>query len=314
MATARGRASPIGSPHWAAATVRVLLAAALIAAASSVRAYDPDIHQQLTFIAVKQFDRCIEGSNLDRLTPLEIRYIVRTNVDSVDGGFFRGMLSWRFYDRSETDDHSLLWVIRTRMNREFQDALDDLERADGFAERYANLGRMIGHIQDMTSPSYAVPVYYPRWWRLSFSDPFNSYPVYVDALERRLATSCMRLMNSPPLDPREILRATASETVDALRRPIPGVSATWEAFWKVGRPGEFGDFGPAGNNFGQHTEFACNGQVCRLRDRDPRYIEFAIERHYHAVIATMHALYWKQWRKFQRQQAVDGPLVAPAAP
>jgi hypothetical protein len=278
----------------AAAALCVLLVAA------SARAYDPGIHQQLTFMAAKQFDRCIDGTSLDQLTPLEIRYIVRTNVDSVDSGFFRGILRWRFYDRSEADDHSFLWLIRTRMNEEFAIALGDLENADGFADRYANLGRLISHIQDMTAPSYAVPVYYPRWWRLSLSDRFNSHPVDVDTLERLLGESCEDFMNGPPSDPWEILRATANDTIEALRQPIDGTPASWEAFWEVGDAGEFGSFGPAGNSFGRRTEFRCDGRTCRLVDRDARYDAFAVARHYRAVIATMRAMYWKQWRKRER--------------
>jgi hypothetical protein len=314
MPTARDRAGALRLPARAA-PARVLIGVVLSLIAVAARAYDPDIHQQLTFMAVKQFDRCIEGTTLDRLTPLEIRYIVRTNVSSVDAGFFRGLVSWRFYDRSEADDHSLLWIISTRMNQAFQDALDDLEEAEGFAERYANLGRMIGHIQDMSAPSYAVPVYYPRWWRLSFSDRFNSYPVNVDELERRLADSCDEFMNGPPRDPREILRSTADDTIDALKRPIEGMPATWEAFWEVGKSGEFGSFGPAGNSFGRRTEFDCNRSTCRLRDRDPRYIDFALGRHHQAVIATMQTMYWKQCRKRERmQESREGTYIAPATP
>jgi hypothetical protein len=303
---------------WFARRVAGIVAAAAVAAVVQLplpaAAYDPEIHQQLTFVAVKQFDRCIEETGLDRLTPLEIRYIVRTNVSSVDSGFFSGLMSWRFYDRSESDDHSLLWVVRTRMNEDFRAAAQALEEADGFAERYANLGRLIGHIQDMTSPSYAVPVYYPRWWRLSFSDRFNSFPVDVDALESVLEESCETFMNGPPIDPHQILRQTADRTVAALREPIESTSATWEVFWEVGEPGEFGSFGPAGNNFGRRAEFDCNGESCRIRSRDARYAAFALARHYDAVVATMRAMYWMQWRKRERaQDSPDPTLVAPSS-
>jgi hypothetical protein len=295
MSMAGGHSGSGRLPAWLAGVAAVLLLAAVPAGA-----YDPSIHQQLTFMAVKQFDRCIEQTELDRLTPLEIRYIVRTNVSSVDGGMVSGMFRWRFYDRSEADDHSFLWLIRTRMNYEFQAALDELEDADGFAERYANLGRLVGHIQDMTAPSYAVPVYYPRWWRFSFSDRFNSFPVHVDALERMLVGSCEEFMNGPPAEPWDILRETANRTVESLQRPIEGMPATWEAFWEIGPPDEFGSFGPAGNSFGRRVDFPCNGGTCQLRERDPRYSVFALERHYDAVLATMRAFYWKQWRKHER--------------
>ncbi len=292
--------------HGARRICLVLLLTTALFAVDAARAYEPDIHQQLTFIAAKQFDRCIEGTDLDQLTPLEIRYIVRTNAAEAESGFWRNLVTSRFYDRSEADDHTFLWLIRTRMNPEFEQALEDLQDAEGFAERYANLGRLVSHLQTMTSPVYAVPIYYSRWWRLSTTEPFNSYAVDVGSLERRLEGSCSLFMSQPPTDPTRLLRQTAARTVDALSRPIDGMPASWEAFWETADAGSFGRYGPAGNRFGQATTFRCNGTDCVMRNGDPRYQEFALDRHFDAVVATMRAMYWKQWRKRDRMRGPAG--------
>ena len=51
-------------------------------------------------------------------------------------------------------------------------------------------------------------------------------------------------------------------------------------------------FGPAGNSFGQKTQFRCGGgQRCVLLKADPLYADFAHERHLAAVRGTLRALF-----------------------
>ena len=49
----------------------------------------PPLHQQFTFIAAKQLNRCLEGSSLPRLTPLQVRYIAKSDVAQAQGSWFR---------------------------------------------------------------------------------------------------------------------------------------------------------------------------------------------------------------------------------
>ncbi len=276
--------------------------------APSLRAYDGDIHQQLTFIATKQLDRCIEDTDIPLLTPLEIRYMVKGNVGEADRGWFTGLTQWQFYDHSGSDDSSWLWLVETRVNARFQGWVGELEASDGFAQQYSTLGKLINNLQNMSSPAYAVPVYYSRWWRLSTSDRFNNFPVDHEALERALENSCTELsITGPPQSPTDTLRWIAQETIAALNQPIPGMSATWTSFWEPDRDGGFGSYGPAGNSFGRRTEFDCPDPRCRLRDGDSRYQAFALQRHRQAVIATMKAMYWKQWHKRERLRGSSEP-------
>ena len=72
---------------------------------------------------------------------------------------------------------------------------------------------------------------------------------------------------------------------------MSGMPTTWEAFWTLGAPGEFGEYGDAGNNFGRPTRFNCGeAERCVLLKDDPLYAAFALERHVAAVRATMAAM------------------------
>ena len=79
-----------------------------------------------------------------------------------------------------------------------------------------------------------------------------------------------------------------------MKENIAGLPFTWEVFWKPDeRPGSFGEYGVAGNNFGRETEFKCTSARrprCVLLNRDPLYLDFARERHLNAVQSTIAAL------------------------
>ena len=142
-----------------------------------------------------------------------------------------------------------------------------------------------------------VPVYFTRWWRLSVSDRFDSYPIDEEAVQAALHVDCAALLAAPdpPID--DLLRETASATLRAVQRRIDDLPITWQAFWKLADdPEEFGEYGRAGNNFGRRTEFKCGDTRCVLLEKDPLYDAFALERHVEAVTVTMRAMLWLQRR------------------
>ena len=80
-----------GNPGHHAETAGVCCAARSLPAvccADTSAAYDPALHQQFTFIAAKQLNRCLEGSSLPRLTPLQVRYIAKSDVAQAQGSWF----------------------------------------------------------------------------------------------------------------------------------------------------------------------------------------------------------------------------------
>jgi hypothetical protein len=133
-----------------------------------------------------------------------------------------------------------------------------------------------------------VPVYTARFWRLSFSDRFDNYPLDDVALAAALGDDCSFLEQYYD-SYEDVLRATATDTLAAVTAPIAGMPVSWEAFWLLDEDiDDFGEYGSAGNSFGRSTSFRCgDGQRCVLLDDDPLYAEFALQRHLQAIRSSL---------------------------
>lgn len=263
----------------------------LLIVGQSAFAYEGQHHQQLTFLAAKQFNHCVAESAIPMLTALQVRYIARSNVGLAESNFFVRMFRWGYYDREDQSEHSLLWLIDTRFHEHFNEILERLGRARDPVQIYRDLGRILGYVQSVTSPAHAVPVYTARFWRLSFSDRFDNYPVDEASLEAALGDDCSFLEQWYD-SYEDILRASATNTLAAVTAPIAGMPVSWEAFWTLGEEtGDFGEYGPAGNSFGRSTSFRCGGgQRCVLLNDDPLYAEFALQRHLQAIRSSLAAM------------------------
>jgi len=270
---------------------RVVSALALTLLGVPALGYDGEIHQHLTFLAAKQFNRCVEGTEIEPVTPLEVRYMARSSMAAAEGNFFVRMFRWRYYDRADESERSALWLVDTRFHAQFNELLRQMDDARD-VERYRDFGRIASYLQLVTSPPHVVPVYTARFWRFSFADRFDSFPVDDAAVEAVIGDDCSFLEEPPPAY-RDILRKAALSTLAAVQQPIFGMPTTWEAFWSLAdEDRSFGDYGPAGNNFGRKTEFRCGRKErCLLLKDDPLYLEFAAARHADAVRATVAALY-----------------------
>lgn len=261
-------------------------------------AYDGDNHQQLTFIAAKHFNHCAEMVGADRYTPLQVRYVTKANAREADGGFWRKLIRWDYYDRKSQSDRNFLWLFETRLHGHYRVLLERLRSNKNPSTQYSNLGRVISHIQDMSTPSHAVPVFAGRWWRFSTADRFEDYPVenelLVSAIENDCSAVSQVLSGGSEFDFETLLTITAQNTIKAVQEGVPGMPISWEAFWQLDQnPGSFGEYGIAGNNFGRQTEFDCgvvDGEVCVLLPNDPLYLDFAFQRHLDAVRSTVLAM------------------------
>ncbi len=273
---------------------------------SPAGAYEPEIHQQLTFMAARQFNRCAEKrSDLEPLSALDTRYIVKANVGQADSNMFVRMFRWNYYNRADQSNRSSMGVIDTRFHDHFNSLTRNLSRAEGRHQRLRQLGRVLMYVQDVSSPPHAVPVYTGRWWRFSFSDRFNRFPVDALQTEQALEDSCAFLFEEAA-SYQEVLKDVASDTITSVQGQIFGFPATWEAYWELAEDAEdFGEYGPAGNSFGQRTEFRCGNQErCLLLEDDPLYHGFAMDRHVAAVIATMRAMMLLQMNDDAGEQQV----------
>ena len=295
MLSARGGRAP-RTPRLKALTTTLPFLAVCVIAASSARAYEGSLHQELTFIAAKRFNECAAEVALPRLTPLQVRYVAKANVRQAEANFFRKLTRWNYYDRERQQPRSLLWFVQTRMHQHFNRLAGELAAAEVLADRYSGLGRIVNYLQDMTSPAHVVPVFTARWWRWDVSDRFNRYAVDAAAVSAALGDDCADLGGDDRYD--RLLAATADRTLAAVRAQIPGLPVSWQVFWRIGDAGGFGRYGGAGNNFGRPAEFDCGGATraerCVLLERDPLYEAFAADRHVDAVRATITAMWMLQ--------------------
>jgi hypothetical protein len=259
---------------------------------ASAWGYEPEIHQQLTFIAARQFNRCVQSHpQIERLSALDTRYIAKANVGQADGNFFVRLFRWNYYNRFDQTSRSAWGVIDTRFHDHFSALVEDIDANDERQESLRSLGRLLTHVQDVTSPPHAVPVYTGRWWRFSVGDRFNRFPVDAERAERALDASCAYVL-SPPENYAQVLVDAANDTVTSVQGQIFGFPTTWESYWRFAdKADDFGEYGPAGNSFGERTEFDCgDDERCLLLNDDPLYGDFAVDRHVAAVIATMRAM------------------------
>lgn len=264
--------------------------------------YTGDLHQELTFIAARQFNNCAhQDVNIARFSALDTRYIVRSNVAQSESNLFSRMFNWNYYNRSDQTQRTALGVIDTRFHDHFEALVDEIRLGVDRQRRHKNLGRILSYIQDMSSPPRVVPVYVSRWWRLSFSDRFGRFPIDDAAVESAVEGICKDILN-PQASFQDVLELVATQTIQAVRGPMLGFPSTWEAYWHFAtEPDEFGEYGPAGNAFGERTQFRCgNGERCLLLNNDPLYREFATARHISAVIGTMRAMALMQMQETHR--------------
>jgi len=273
-------------------TIHVLLAAMLLSLAGiPAHAYDGSAHQFMTFLAAKQFNRCVEGTDIPALTPLQVRYIAKANTGLADRSVFARMFNWRYYDRDDQSEQSMMWVVDTRFHDHFDELSGRLQVVEDPVAAYQDLGRTISYIQLVSSPPRVVPVYVARFWRFSFSDRFDGFPLDEEALVAAIEGDC-RFLDPPPESYADVLAAVADRTLEAVFQPMDGLPTDWTAFWRPNIDADgFGDYGPAGNNFGRRTEFRCAaGERCVLLNDDPLYAEFALARHADAVRGTQAAM------------------------
>ncbi|NCF45756.1 MAG: hypothetical protein GWP70_13200 [Proteobacteria bacterium] len=241
-----------------------------------------------------------------RLSALDMRYVVRANVARSKGNFFGRMFRWNYFDISRDSSEALWGMFDTRFNARFDGMTESLTKATEQRTRLEAFGEMLSYLQDATTPARVVPVFTGRWWAFSMQDRFDRYPVDTNRLESSGLALCADVAEqleqlqslATPKARRSLLAATAYQTMAAVDGEILGMPSRWSAFWQpsLKDPGaDFGDYGIAGNNFGNRVTFRCPIEAdpnmrCLLLKDDPLYQEFAYERHRQAVSSTMLAM------------------------
>ena len=307
----RGAVRRAGGQAASRAVVATLLLSALCGL--PVAAYEGHVHEQLTFIAARHYNRCVEETPLARLTPLQVRYVAQANANQADKPWWQRLFRWNYYDRSRQSPGRVLGLLETRMHATFRQTLERLREARDLGRRFTNLGRVVNHVQDATTPAHVVPIFTTRWWRFSVADRFASFAVDEKALQSALGEACASVRGADGTF-EELLVSTAERTLESISEPIRGMPSNWSAFWELDSDNDdFGSYGVAGNNFGRETTFKCGDddeRECVLLAQDPLYAEYAAARHLEAVRATMSALAMEQQRRLAL--AAAKPLVRSA--
>ena len=267
-----------------------------IVATTSVSAFTAARHQELTFLAAQEFNQCVAPSSVPRLTALQVRYIARANRGIADRNFWRRLSRWDYYDRDQQSGQKLLGFVDTRFHEFFRRSTARLGEQSESRKIYSTLGEIVHYLQEVASPAHVVPIRIVRPLRFRVTDSFDSYPIdkarLIQAPRDRCA-SVLGLDSSSAMDLNQLLVSTADRTIESVQTSIQGMPATWQAFWKLGDAGSFGDYGVAGNNFGRRTSFRCPlepDQRCLLLEDDPIYAEYAAGQHMLAIEATMIAI------------------------
>ena len=295
------------------ATIARAVVGLALALSGPALAYEGDVHQDLTFIAARQYNRCAAETPLAKLSSLQVRYVANTNANQAESPWWQRMFRWDYYHAQDQSAGRVLWLFETRLHGRYRAATDQLVEASSLRQRFTNLGRVINHVQDVTVPSQVAPVFTMRWWRFNVADRFSTYPVNSPAVERAVISDCMPVRQADSTLER-LLVDTAEGTLDAIAEPIAGLPATWAAFWEPdAERGNFGRYGEAGNNFGRDVGFKCGdggSQHCELLENDRVYAEFARDRHVDAVRATITAIAIVQDAAAKRRAARRGASFA----
>ena len=253
-------------------------------------AYEASLHQEIMFIAARQYNRCVADTPERQVSALEVRYAARAATAQANRNFFRRMFRWGFYEREQQKPKRSLWVIETRLHEHFNSLIESIEQDEKLSDQFSAAGRLAAYVQDVTSPAQAVPIYTARFWRFNTYDRFNHFGLRPVAIEAQIDGLCDQILNEN-IGYQDILRSAADATLAAIEKPIPGMPATWQSFWKLAKdPSDFGEYGAAGNRFGAKTSFRCGEERCVLLKNDPLYTEFADTQHVTAVIGTMRVL------------------------
>ncbi len=196
----------------------------------------PDTHENITRFALSYVDKFISADSS------EARWLIAGTKKEDDPTLSRGK-NWHFYPANKTISKKRLWLIQPTSLSILRKREDDLLKSveNGTSEEiYITLGRIIHHIQDMSTPTHVVPVYHAGG---KSSDPFELYLVEKwDEIQPQIQTEFKPnienesdrfftglYMNSGK---RLLEKLNDGQGLFPLEHNQTGVSISSESFWK----------------------------------------------------------------------------------
>jgi hypothetical protein len=257
-------------------------------------AFEPAKHEEFSKSAALIYEKCTGRTIPDKY----ISAFAGGSKKEDDPGLTRA-LNWHFYNNGKKIGHYRKYIFYCDGSNEriYQVRLDRLENLltekKYPSEIYTVAGRIAHHIQDMSSPPHAVPIYHIG------NDMFDNYKSEA-GFNADVAQICGDMKGIT--EPHELLEQAAQNTLKAIDRPVVSDNGkmpdgeTWQKFW--GGPEDkdlsgFKTYGEYGNVFGIVPP--CKSKVCGAYNRDV-FDKFYNERCLRAVTDTVGLLIYLDGR------------------
>jgi hypothetical protein len=270
-------------------TIRLIFISILIVLlAMPCFAFGPDTHEEFSKSAALIYQKCTGHA-------MPEKYIAAfaDGAKKEDDPELTRVLNWHFYNNGKKIGHYWKYGFYCDGSNEhiFQARLDKLESLLAQnkypIEIYTVAGRIVHHIQDMSSPPHTAPIYHVG------SDKFDNYKSTLNS-NADDAPICGDIKGIT--EPHELLEQAAQNTLKAINSPVAFDNGkkiegeTWKKFWDGPQDRDllgFKTYGEYGDAFGMvppcHSE-ACGAYSSQVYDR------FYNERCLRATIDTVRIL------------------------
>ena len=241
----------------------------------------PCQHRQITEAALRRFSA--QNPAHSPLTQSQQEAIIVGSAQE-DAPSWQRISNWHFF---RSNDQMPIWRGFRFDSRGRVQALQEQLHLCAAEERYELIGRLLHHIQDMSTPSHVTPIYhggvpadpYESWLKRQFAN----WPAKLAPLPTNLC-AVPSPVPGEPLD--HYYQACAEATLRWLADESQGVNAEvdgravrlpLQAFWPLysaetkGLLPGFASFGPLGREFGK-TEFQADGHHYRIDEQSYRQL------------------------------------------
>lgn len=173
----------------------------------------PEVHQELTRIAIQEFQDQLPTEILEYRDQIIKGTIIEDNVYTFPP---TRLWNWHFY-RQKNSNNSIPERVKLYMRPTSEVIFGKriktmIKLAKNNPKRYEYLGRIIHHIQDMSTPSHVVPIYHAK----KPTDYFESFMVYAIKnfeFDSKIST----IMTDPNIDLEAIYDNAAKEMLAFLK-------------------------------------------------------------------------------------------------
>jgi hypothetical protein len=228
----------------------------LIFSVSSSWGFEKQAHIEISKIALELYKE---------LYPLKSKQIHESLTMFIDGSgkeddisfSLQRLVNWHFYDPGSRLGHAW-WGARKSNTKRFEYLAEKLTESTGkgLPDIYGLAGRLAHHIQDMSSPPHAVPIYHTN------KDPFDKYAT-AEIAGVKLTSAQLDVVKNEQRNLEfetmlELLNAAATRTIDRVEKPVSFdgrlIASDWTGFWRK--------FELTGAECGQkpHKDFGCYGK------------------------------------------------------